>query len=132
MNILKMSKKDFLDVPKRESFDAKVELFNSLVVIPTRRKHDSGFMCMDFVAVNGKDEPICRLSGCSDVIHLDGIGGYGKYVAGVKSRPIEAWSIDCIPCGYLRIFCNGWIEAGSATSSFEIYWHDRSEKKIYE
>ena len=102
MNILKMSKKDFSAVPERASWDAKVELFNSLVIIPTKHMHDSGFMCMDFVAVDDKNEPICRLSGCSDVLHIDGIGGYGKqYVPGVMSRPIQGWSIDCLPCGYL-------------------------------
>ena len=128
MNILKMTKKDFLSVPMREHFDTNIGLFNSLVIIPTRHKHESGFMCMDFVAVDNKDEPICRLSGCSDVLHFDGIGGYGKpYVPGVRSRPIQGWSIDCLPCGYLRIFCNGWIEADHATSDFQIYWHDRSE-----
>ena len=46
-----------------------------------------------------------------------------------KNRPIEGWSIDCLPCGYLRIFCNGWIEAGHSVSDFEIFYHDRSEKK---
>lgn len=90
MNILKMTKKDFLAVPMREHFDTKIELFNSLVIIPTRHKHESGFMCMDFVAVDHKDEPICRLSGCSDVLHLDGIGGYGKpYVPGVRTGMVD-------------------------------------------
>lgn len=130
MKIQKMTKEDFLAVPERKSFDSEIELFNSMVIIPLDDLHDSGYMLMDFVAVDRKDEPICRLSGCSDVIHLDGIGGYGKhYISGMNSRPIEGWNIDCLPCGLLRIFCNGWIESGDALSDFSIYWHDRSEKK---
>ena len=130
MKIQKMTKEDFLAVPERKSFDSEIELFNSMVIIPMDYLHVSGYRCMDFVAVDRKDEPICRLSGCSDVIHLDGIGGYGKYyISGMNSRPIEGWNIDCLPCGLLRIFCNGWIEAGDALSDFAIYWHDRSERK---
>lgn len=130
MKITEMKKTDFNSVPERKHWSDKVELFNSLVIIPTMRKHDSGYMCMDFCAVNVNDEPICLLSGCSDVLHVDGIGGYGEFNGEIaKSRPIEAWSIDCLPCGYLRIFCNGWIEAGHSVSDFEIFYHDRSEKK---
>lgn len=130
MKIQKMTKEDFLKVPERKSFNSEIELFNSMVIIPMDYLHDSGYRCMDFVAVDRKDEPICKLSGCSDVIHFDGIGGYGKScLVGVTNRPIQGWSIDCLPCGLLRIFCNGWIEAGHALIDFSIYWHDRNEKK---
>ena len=130
MDITKMSKEDFLAVPERTSFNDNIGLFYSLVIIPMDYLHDSGFRCMDFVAVDITGEPICRLSGCSDVINFDGLGGYGKeFVPGEKSRPIEGWRIDCLPCGLLRIFCNGWIEAGHAISDFSIYWHDNRERQ---
>lgn len=130
MNIMKMSKEDFLAVPERTHFDDDIGLFYSLVIIPMDYLHDSGYRCMDFVAVDIHDKPICRLSGCSDVIHFDGSGGYGKeFDVGVKSRPIEGWRIDCLPCGLLRIFCNGWIEAGNAVSDFSIYWHNFRERR---
>ena len=77
MNIFEMEKEDFKKLPKRDGFLKNVGEFYSLVIIPQDCKHDSGWMCMDFVAVNKEGEPICRLSGCSDVLHLDGIGGYG-------------------------------------------------------
>jgi len=131
MKITEMSKEDFEKVPERTHFDEQIGLFNSLVILPMDYLHDSGYKCMDFVAVNEHDEPICKLSGCSDVLHLDGIGGYGKYDGRLaENRPIEEWSIDCLPCGLLRVFCNGWIEAGYAVSSFEIFFHRRDEKKI--
>ena len=129
MDIMKMSKEDFLAVPERTHFDDNIGLFHSLVIIPMDYLHDSGYRCMDFVAVDIDNEPICRLSGCSDVIHFDGIGGYGKFTARIAmSRPIEGWSIDCLPCGLLRIFCKGWIEADHAVSDFSIYWHDYKER----
>ena len=129
MDVIEMTKEDFLAVPQRTHFNDDIGLFYSFVIIPMDYLHDSGFRCMDFVAVDITGEPICRLSGCSDVINFDGFGGYGKeFVVGEKGRPIEGWRIDCLPCGLLRVFCNGWIEAGPAVSDFSIYWHNSSER----
>ena len=92
-----------------------------------RGMHDSGYRCMDFVAVNNKNEPICLLSGCSDVMHFDGIGGYGddwarKYKGVPKLIPPSGWNIDCLSkSGLLRIFCDKKIKCSSALSSFEFY-----------
>ena len=77
MNIFNMTKEDFEKVPDRGGWSRDIGEFNSLVIIPQDYAHDSGWMCMDFVAVDEDGEPICRLSGCSDVLHLDGIGGLG-------------------------------------------------------
>jgi hypothetical protein len=124
MNVYTMTKEDFQLVPERPHFDTPVQPFYSLVIIPQEYMHESGYRCMDYVAVNRNGEPIIRLSGCSDVLEIDGIGGYGDFHGkGLPiSRPIQAWKIDCLPCGYLRLFCNGRIVAGNAISSFEIFW----------
>jgi len=123
-----MTKKDFESIPYRKDWSTPV-VFNSMVIIPGKAKdlHDSGYRCMDFVAIKG-NTPICRLSGCSDVIHIDGIGGYGdnwlkKYGRVPNEIPPSGWSIDCLPkSGLLRIWpCSGKMKAGSASSSFEIY-----------
>lgn len=109
MNIMEMTKEDFTKIPFRND-STDLSDFYSAVIIPTEDMHDSGFMCMDFVAINSKREPICRLSGCSDVLDLDGIGGYGEHrdFTSVKIE-IKGWKIDCIPCGYLRILAkNGY------------------------
>ena len=63
--------------------------------------HDSGYRLLDFVACKN-DKPICLLSGCSDVLHLNGISKYGyKWLEIYKTCPemIEpvAWTIDCLP-----------------------------------
>lgn len=105
-------------------WDEDIGVFDSLIILPLKEIHDSGYRCLDFVAVR-KGVPICRLSGCSDVINLDGIGGYGKWDSG-KGRPKavtpKGWSIDCLKTsGLLQIFANGRLTCGSALSSFTVY-----------
>lgn len=74
MNIMSMTVEDFKAVHFRNA-DDNLSVVYSIVILPTDDMHDSGYRCMDFVAVNRDHKPICRLSGCSDVLHLDGIGG---------------------------------------------------------
>ena len=124
-NINNMTRKEFDSLPLRKWSDDIGE-FRTLVVLPLRRKHDSGYRLMDFVAADSNDKPICRLSGCSDVIHLDGIGGFGyRWIdaGGVpKSLPPKGWCIDCLPVsGLLRLFADRDLIASPALSSFELF-----------
>lgn len=124
MNINEMTREAFYRLPYREDWRKPVEC-TEIVILPARysllgvvkykireflakvfglRKpeiyeipylHDSGYWLMDVVAVvNG--EPLCRASGCSDVIHLDGIGGFGlnwhKRGGVPDSVPPSGWS----------------------------------------
>ena len=126
MSVFYMTKEDFEKVPERDGWAKDIGEFSSLVIIPMDYAHDSGWMCMDFVAVDKEGEPICKLSGCSDVLNLDGIGGYGRYEDwrnGEIPKLVEpkGWSIDCLPCGYLWLFSHSTLTAGAALSNFEIY-----------
>lgn len=125
-DVMKMSIEDFKSLPYRDNWDSKEEIFDSLVIVPTDKYHDSGFVCMDFVGcINNK--AIKRLSGCSDVLHIDGIGGYGEYKGYIpKAIAPKGWSIDCLPCGLLRVFCHKKIRVDAALSSFEIYGVDNT------
>jgi hypothetical protein len=119
--------KDFRDLPQRD-WRADIGSFDSLVILPTKEIHDSGYRCMDFVAI--KDgEPVCRLSGCSDVIHIDGIGGGGKNRDMFRTTMTKPWSIDCLPkSGLLQIFCSDFnLFAGLALSSFELFAEKRNK-----
>jgi hypothetical protein len=130
------TRKEFEELPFRDSWDADIGLIGALVILPTTRKHDSGFRCLDFVAVVG-NRPICRLSGCSDVIHIEGIGGFGKdwykrYGTVPELVSPKAWSIDCLnKSGLLRLFCHdrGWskLSVGPALSSFEVFSEEESD-----
>lgn len=125
MNILDMKKSDFKSLPRFdwEKYNNKEIKFDSLIIIPTTHKHDSGYKCMEYCAVkNG--EPIGIFGGYSDVMHLDGIGGYGKPFSTEFNH--KAWNIDCLPCGYLHLWCSGYrLVASGCLSDFELY----TEKK---
>ena len=134
MNIFNMKKSDFKTIPHIPCYNDKDIKFNCLVIIPTNYKHDSGYRCMEYCAV--KDgEPIGIFGGGSDIIHLDGIGGYGKCgIGGYGKWTMEIpnkfdrkpWNIDCLPCGYLRLWCDGYVlVAKDCLSDFKLY----TEKK---
>jgi len=141
MKINDMTRKQFEALPGLTRWDEIIE-FHSLVILPTKRKHDSGYRCMDFVAVNKDGEPICRLSGGSDVMNIDGIGGYGyqwldKYNKCPDKVTPVSWSIDCLPkSGLLRLFGykvdNGrycrTLTNSPALSNFEVFVTDKVTK----
>lgn len=120
-----MTREQIENCPVR-NWDEDVGPFDYLIMLPMEDIHDSGYRCMDFVAVK-ENLPIARLSGCSDVIHISGIGGLGKRPRTEKNLfPREvlpvAWSIDCLKTsGLLRLFNYNQITAGSALSSFEVF-----------
>ena len=125
MNIRRMAREDFEALPHR-GWDETIEC-HSLVILPMKDIHISGYRCMDFVAVV-EGEAKCRLSGCSDTIHIDGIGGFGKdwieRCSGIpEAVPPAGWTIDCLPkSGLLRIRpASGRMTCGPALSSFEIF-----------
>ncbi len=96
--------------------------------------HDSGYRCMSFVAVK-KNVPFCIISGCSDVIHLDGISGlrknwYEKYGKCPETIPPSAWNMDCLPMsGLLRLWpSSGKMLCGIALSSFEVFAMPKEKK----
>lgn len=123
MDLTKFKREDFENLRHRR-WDEDIGKFNSLIIIPNECVHDSGFQCMEFVALDKDNNPICKLGGGADVIHLDGIGGYGDRESVAWPRYLiesKAWSIDCLPCGYLRLFSRQSLTCGHDLSSFEIY-----------
>lgn len=113
-----MTRKELEALPHRKWSEEIV--CRSIVILPLRRKHDSGFRCMDFVAVDDQNQAMGLLAGGSDVVHIDGIGG-------LKQIKHSAWNIDCLPkSGLLRLFPLGSrkIICGPAYSSFEVWLAD--------
>lgn len=105
---------------------------SGLVILPNRQKHDSGYRCMAFVLLKDNQRPIGIVAGCSDVIHLDGIGGYGyqwlkRFGKWPDSIPPRAWEIDCLPrSGLLRLWARsdrskGIVAETCGRSSFEVF-----------
>ena len=121
-----MTVEEFRELPLR-GWDEDIGEFRSLVILPTETIHDSGFRCMEFVAIGAGGKPICRLSGCSDVVHLGGIGSTVPF----GPKRLANWSIDCLKeSGLLRAFCDCPIVAGLDLSSFEVIPVERKEKAV--
>lgn len=118
--VARMTRKEIEAIPERKDWTEHT-LCTSLVIIPLRRKHDSGYRMMDFLAVGFGDLPICRVSGISDVLHIDGIGGYGDPPNHSFVAP-KGWSIDCLPVsGLLRLFGPRQMICTEALSSFNVF-----------
>ena len=125
-DISEMTRRDFEELPYRESWDEEVEC-SSLVVLPSRRLHDSGYRCMAFVLCQ-ENIAFMRVGGGSDVVHIEGIGGFGylwheREGAQRFMLPPSGWSIDCLKkSGLLRLFpMSHRLMVGASLSSFEIW-----------
>ena len=119
-----MTRKDFAALPERK-WNEVLDGIDSIVLIPSKKKHDSGYACFGYVAVKGDKAWRC---GGGDIIHIDGIGGYGKdwltASSGVPSMvSVKAWNIDClVKSGYLRLWSsNGKLSCEPDLSSMEVY-----------
>lgn len=121
--VQEMKKKEFYDVPVKPTDNKDLE-FHSLVIVPQREFHDSGYRIMGFVAVDKECHPICWLSkDVADIVFIDGMGRYSDR----RLNDWPSWKIDCLPCGYLRLFCNGVLKTENCsglTSSFEVYYKE--------
>jgi hypothetical protein len=153
MDIIKMTRKDFMKFP-RKKWDEEIE-FDSFVVVPKEINclqvwwyyiqkflsehiklfakpeiyngmHESGYRCMSFVLIRG-GEPICLSSGRSDVLCLDGIGGFGKNWLDENGEvpkliPPSGWTAECLPkSGFLHFWSNNKIINEYDMSTFEVY-----------
>ena len=92
--------------------------FTSVIIVPMRELHDSGYRTMKFILTRG-DEIIGVVGGGSDVIHINGIGGYGKFdvkkwiesMMTDKMVPLVGWTLDCLPkSNCLRLFAGRELE----------------------
>ena len=68
-----MTRTELLNLPKRK-WDVILHGVNGVYVIPSGRKHDSGYACMDFVATFEDGRPPVRFGGVCDDVSFDGNG----------------------------------------------------------
>ena len=128
------TRKEFESLPRPKSYtNQEIGEVDSLVILPGRHYHVSGYRCMQFVTIqNGK--PTYIVSGCSDVIHLGGIDGRNTPIMknGIVDNyiPVIRWKIDCLPTsGLLRLFADKRIVIGASLSSFEIFCKQNDKNK---
>ena len=104
-------------------------IFDSFVILPEKSKHDSGFQCMSFILLN-KDKIVGKVCGRSDVLHLNGIGGYGKDILNPFNKRID-WNIDCLPKSKLLRFWSFQYNLSCdeiGLSDFSIYVEEKRSK----
>ena len=110
------------------------DTFNSVIIVPLDGElHESGYRKMKFILVKKDGTVAGVVGGCSDVLHLNGIGGYGKismitnydYKYG-KVNVID-WCIDCLPvCKCLRLYTSKKLEVeGVMLSDAQIVVSDK-------
>jgi hypothetical protein len=123
-NIKSMTLDELLAVPYSKRLD-EINTFTGFVIVPTGELHDSGFGCMKFVLTR-HSEIVGAVGGGCDVVHLNGIGGYGldwqKSLEDGMVPKID-WSIDLLPkSGCLRVFSSHKLKLGDFIGSdFEVY-----------
>ena len=125
-DVFGMTKKELLAIEERKP----TSTFNAFVIVPTGERHDSGYECMKFILTDRR-EIVGAVGGSSDVVHLNGIGGYGENWAQTFDRgvaPIVDWSIDLLPKSHcVRVFCSRelYLKDGFICSDFEVYARER-------
>lgn len=94
-----------------ENFGEQEE-FSSFAMVPMEELHDSGYRTMKFI-LERDGEIVGAVSGWSDVVHVNGIGGYGAYgddfMSSLKRQmvPRVGMRMDCLPkSGCVRFFCD--------------------------
>lgn len=110
---------------REKDYGEDIGEFRSLVILPTNKVNEElkEYRLMDFVAVDFEHFPICRLSGHSDALHIDGIGGFGAWKGFIPDKvEKKCWTIDCLSkSGLIHIFCNCKLKAPKSFTSFEVY-----------
>lgn len=119
-DVKEMTKKELMEL---ENFIPKKN-FTGIVIVPMNYKHDNGFQCMKYILLN-HNEIVGVLGGGSDVMHINGIGGYGKN-PDYTSRIIRAHDlrIDCLPKSKcLRLFSDEPMELDSMFCGSDFIWY---------
>lgn len=84
-----MNRKELLQIPKRK-WNEELKGTCGVYVIPSGRKHDSGWACMDFVAEFRDNRPMVRFGGgCDDVSFW---GHHFRMDCEHPSRIIHIWN----------------------------------------
>lgn len=124
-DIRTMTLEDLKILPRIRTFGDPEIIFDSLVILPTEDTHESNFSCIDYVACIGFHPVGLLTGGSSDVLHINGIGGYGEFNGSIPDTiPVISWNMDCLPVSkLLRLFTFGHdlCVKDFGLSSFSVY-----------
>jgi hypothetical protein len=87
---MKYTRKELLSIPKRNWNEMLFDV-SGVYVIPSARKHDSGWACMDFVAeFKDREKPMVRFGGGCDDVAFE--GSHFRMDCIHPSRIIHIWN----------------------------------------
>ena len=117
------------ELREMEYMPIKKKAFSSVIIVPMTEVHDSGYRCMKYILLRWDGdchEVVGVIGGCSDVIHINGIGGYGKdWERGIATGTVERvdWSMDCLcESECVRLFASRDLETRDwCGSDFEVF-----------
>jgi len=132
-HINNMTRKELLEVPARGDYRESTKC-DSFVIIPTGKKHESGYGKMVVIACDTNGFPICKVTDFSDVLQLLNYDRYSdKHIH--PSSPVQQdeivyrWRIDCLPeSKQIHIWTDNPIEIGSAHSDIDIKCYETKEE----
>lgn len=123
--ISEMSKKEFQEL--EIEYDKKG--FTSFIICPMKEIHESGYRCMKFIFLR-EGKIVGTVSGWSDVIHFNGIGGQGKNNVYEKFPRQPAYKIDCLrKSGLVRVIAHYLLEVDEFISSDFIFYLKEGEEE---
>ena len=128
-SLTEMTLQDFRDI----EICRPTKKFNAFTIVPTEEIHDSGYRCMKFV-LDYHGEIVGCVGGWSDVVDLNGIGGYGNdwnTTLMTGKTDIYDWVMDCLTeSGLIHVFTHKWdLELDDFIGSdFQVY-AKRKEKE---
>lgn len=96
LNFMTATLEEFRNLPFYWEPDIK---FDRLIIVPQEDIHDSGYSMMSYVLVE-QGEIVGKIGAAADVLHIDGIGGYGEWdsIHEIPTMvPVRSWCIDCLP-----------------------------------
>lgn len=89
-----MTKKELLELEMEED-GAEIPLLDNIYLIPTRRKHDSGYYCMEIVGTTNDGKYMKKLATYSDVFDIGDV---------FESLPSPMVSIDIPECNVIHFY----------------------------
>lgn len=118
-----LRKSNVMDLPYKPNSEPQV--YSYLLIVPSRRKHDSGWTQIQVVGSKnsgGTELELC--TSFSDDLNI--------YLPSMLTKGYETLRMDCFhPSGILRLWSNHFdFEIGFATSSFSVKLVNKEQTKV--
>lgn len=119
-------KKDLLELPVRD-WNEKGSHYSSLLIVPTRKKHDSGWTVIAIVGVDDKFLPVEIAAYCDDIYWCIAKDALVVEYEGTFDGFVRT---DCTyPSGIIHVWKNGIeFEVGASLSSTDVTMHRKAAK----